>query len=67
MELIVVACLLSAPEECRTHHLRLTLRGGDPALCVRSSPARIARWQSLHRKWRVKSWSCALVGEDERI
>ncbi|MEM0922081.1 MAG: hypothetical protein AAGI13_03495 [Pseudomonadota bacterium] len=67
MELIVIACLLSAPQECREHRLRLTLDGGDAGQCMYSSPPRIARWQEMHRKWKVKSWYCALVGVEERI
>ncbi len=63
MELIVIACLLSAPDECRPHRLRLTLDGMDPAQCLYSSYPRIARWQVMHRKWKVKSWHCALVDE----
>ena len=34
MELIVVACLLSMPGECREHRLRLTLEGLDAAQCM---------------------------------
>lgn len=66
MELIVIACLLSDPQVCKDHRLRLTLTGGDAGQCMYSSPPRIARWQSMHRKWKVKSWHCALVGKDER-
>ncbi|MEM7505203.1 MAG: hypothetical protein AAF415_00545 [Pseudomonadota bacterium] len=67
MELIVIACLLSAPQECQSHHLRLTLTGGDPGQCMYSSLPRVSRWQVMHPKWKVKSWHCALVGLEERI
>lgn len=67
MELILIACLLSEPQSCQEHRLRLTLTGGDAGQCMYSSPTRIARWQVIHRKWKVKSWHCALVGQEERI
>ncbi|MEM6933776.1 MAG: hypothetical protein AAF526_09340 [Pseudomonadota bacterium] len=66
MELIVVACLLAEPGTCKDHRLRLTLTGGDAGQCMYSSPPRIARWQAMNRKWKVKSWHCALVGQEER-
>lgn len=63
MELIVVACLVGAPDDCTEHRLRLTLNGMDAGQCMYSSVPRIARWQVMHRKWKVKSWHCALVDE----
>lgn len=67
MELILIACLMSAPDHCETHRLRLTIDGVSPVRCMYASPPRVARWQALHRKWRVKSWSCAVAGAYERI
>ena len=65
MELIVVACLLSIPDECREHRLRLTLEGLDAAQCMYSSIPRIARWQGMHRKWKVRSGYCALLSDEK--
>ncbi|MEM1383491.1 MAG: hypothetical protein AAF713_14510 [Pseudomonadota bacterium] len=67
MELIVIACLLSAPNDCREHRLLLTLDGMDAGQCLYSSLPRIARWQVMHRKWKVKSWHCALVTKERLI
>ncbi len=67
MELILVACLLAAPDQCREHHVRLTIQGGDPGQCMYASPPQIAHWQQLHVKWKVRSWRCAMVGDDELI
>ena len=67
MELIVVACLIANPGECREHRLRLTLEGGDPAQCMYASPPKIARWQAMHRDWDVKRWYCAMLSDDELI
>ncbi|MEM6974416.1 MAG: hypothetical protein AAF577_16625 [Pseudomonadota bacterium] len=67
MELIIVACLLGAPQDCREHRLRLTIEGGDAAQCIYSSPPRVARWQVMNRKWKVDRWYCALISDDELI
>ncbi|MEL7173620.1 MAG: hypothetical protein AAFU72_08210 [Pseudomonadota bacterium] len=67
MELIVIACLLSAPETCKEHRLRLTLEGGDAGQCMYSSPPRVARWQVMNRNWKVERWYCAMVSDDEII
>lgn len=64
VELIVVACLLSAPGTCAEHRLHLDLEGMEPAQCLYSSPPRIAQWQELHRKWKVRSWKCAVIPTD---
>ena len=65
LELIVLACLAAAPDECREHRLRLTYRGGDPGQCMYKSPTRIAQWQMLNPAWEVKSWRCGVVDDDE--
>jgi hypothetical protein len=67
IEIVIVACLAAAPEECREHRLRLTISGGDAAQCLYSSPPRIARWQIMHPAWKLKSWRCAVVSEDEAV
>ncbi|MEL6264473.1 MAG: hypothetical protein AAFR52_02325 [Pseudomonadota bacterium] len=67
MELIIVACLLGEPANCREHRLRLTIEGGDAAQCMFASPPRVARWASLHRDWKIDRWYCALLSDDELI
>jgi len=65
VELIVVACMLGAPNDCAEHRLRLTVGGMDPGQCMYKSVTRVAQWQLLHPKLKVKSWKCALI-LDER-
>jgi hypothetical protein len=67
LEMIVYACLVASPMECRDHRVRLTIQGGDPQLCVYYSVREIALWQQLHPAWRVKTWKCAFSTEDEVI
>lgn len=67
LELIVTACLLATPGQCKDHRVRLTVQGGDPQLCVYASVREIAHWQQLNVKWKVKSWRCAMTSEDEVI
>lgn len=65
LELIVVACLVASPDDCTNHRLRLTVGGMDAGQCMYKSVTRVAQWQQMHRKWKVKSWKCALI-VDER-
>ena len=67
IELIIVACLATAPDDCREHRLRLTIQGGDPAGCMYSSPPRVARWLVMHPKWQLRSWRCAIASPDEQV
>ena len=53
------------PGECREHPLRLTLEELDAAQCMYSSIPRIARWQGMHRKWKVQSWYCVLLSDEK--
>ncbi len=61
MDLIVIACLLAAPAECKEHRLRISFQGGDPGQCMYGSPPRVAEWATLNPAWRVKSWRCGVV------
>jgi hypothetical protein len=65
MELIVVACLLNAPERCEEHRMRLDMFGLDAAQCVYSSPIRVARWSVEHPGWKVTGWRCVKPSDDE--
>jgi hypothetical protein len=67
VELIVVACLIAAPQECREHRVRLAMQDGEAAHCVRASPPRLAQWSETHPAWRVKSWRCATAADGETI
>lgn len=67
LELIVYACLLAAPAECKDHRVRLTVQGGDASLCVYASVREVAHWQQLNPKWRLKQWRCAMTSPDEVI
>ncbi len=67
LEMIVTACLLAAPAECKDHRVRITMQGGDPQLCVYYSVREIALWQQMNRKWEVKSWRCGFTSPDEVI
>jgi len=65
LEIIIVACLASAPDDCREHRMRLGLQGGDAAQCAYGSPPRVSSWALAHPGWTIKSWRCAVLSEDE--
>lgn len=55
--LLLVACLITAPGECRE------VRLGEPAdpaplACIFGAQQRIAAWCAEHPAFEVKSWRC---------
>lgn len=67
LQLIVTACLLSAPGECQDHYLTLPVRGMHPGQCMYSSVPKVSAWQVLHRNWIVQSWRCQILLDDEQV
>lgn len=67
LQLIVTACLLSAPGECQDHYLTLETRGMNPSQCLYSSVPKISHWQVLHPNWVVSKWRCALIDLEKQV
>ena len=67
IELVVTACLLTAPTECRDHRLMIAPEGMTQSQCYSMSIPQLAQWKSTHERWRIKSWRCEPVNQAPRI
>ncbi|MFQ1701380.1 hypothetical protein ACJ5NV_12385 [Loktanella agnita] len=59
IELLFVACLASAPEECRETSLVFT--DVTPAACLMGAQPELAKWTNTHPNYQIRSWKCQQV------
>lgn len=62
MELLILACLIAAPDQCRQERLPVVSEEVPPLSCMFIAPAIAAKWQEEHPKWRVHRFGCVPVG-----
>ena len=59
VELVLLACLLKAPERCETFHLPVARETSLPQ-CVWQSQLRAAQWSADHPDWVVRKFGCEM-------
>ncbi len=59
IELIFIACLSTAPGQCRERSLLYA--DISARVCVMRAQPELARWAEAHPRWRVARWRCAPV------
>ena len=59
VELLFVACLATAPEDCRERSLLFS--DISPMTCMMGAQPELAKWANEHPKYAVKSWRCRMV------
>jgi len=59
MELILLVCLLTSPNNCKTVHLPITIENGQPMMCMMQSQAIMTKWVNENPKYMVKSFKCS--------
>lgn len=64
IELLFVACLATAPEQCEQRSLLFT--GISPNQCMMGAQPELAKWISTHPNEKIKSWQCRMVSFAER-
>lgn len=63
IEMVVVVCLATAPEQCKDVHLTFSEPYLTPMRCVMTGQPEIARWiNSQTQNWTVKKWHCGPAG-----
>jgi len=65
IELLFVACLVGAPDECENKTLQFA-ENITPMACLMGAQPQLAQWTSQHPKWRIMSWKCQTVNLAER-
>lgn len=64
IELVFVACLAAAPQECSERALLFT--DITPMMCLRHAQPNLARWSNAHPGHDIKSFMCRRVSFVER-
>ncbi|WP_226628734.1 hypothetical protein [Alloyangia pacifica] len=63
IELLFVACLSSAPDQCQQRSLLYT--DVTHMACMMGAQPELARWVEEHPNYTVSNWKCREVGEGE--
>ncbi len=64
IELLFVACLASAPDQCENKALQFS--DITPRACMMGAQPQLAQWSNQHPKWIIKGWKCEAVNFAER-
>lgn len=64
IELLFVACLSTAPDQCRERSLVFT--DVTPMACLMGAQPELAKWVNTHPNQQIKSWRCRTVTFAER-
>ena len=64
IELLFIACIAGAPDQCREHSLLFT--DISPMQCLMGAQPELAKWANTHPDARIQSWRCRTVSFAER-
>ncbi len=64
IELLFVACLSTAPDQCQERSLVFT--GITPVQCLMGAQPELAKWATSHPNQDIKSWRCRTVSFAEQ-
>ncbi|SDG86055.1 hypothetical protein [Alloyangia pacifica] len=63
IELLFMACLSAAPDECQQRSLLYT--DVTPMACMMGAQPELARWVEEHPAYTISNWKCRPVRSDE--
>jgi hypothetical protein len=64
LALVLSACLVSDPAQCRDHKVPLD-NAVDPTRCVMFAPPFVAKWADEHPGWEIKKFECRPTTEND--
>lgn len=64
IELLFVACLAGAPDDCEERSLLFT--DVSPMQCLMGAQPELAKWVETHPNQQIRSWRCQVVSFAER-
>jgi hypothetical protein len=64
IEILIVACLQRAPDECRDFSIISAEQGGSILSCMMQSQIELVKWKEMHPQWDIARWSCTSRRED---
>ncbi len=59
IELVVAACLINQPSDCRDVHLTFDAEHVSLHQCMMYGQVELAKWASEHPGYVIKRWRCA--------
>ena len=62
IELLIVACLIDDPAQCKDIVLTYASESVTPLQCAMGAQPEIAKWITEHPRWQVARWSCRPAG-----
>ncbi|MFM7085316.1 MAG: hypothetical protein ACKOW3_10010 [Hyphomicrobium sp.] len=63
IELVILACLLDEPDQCKDVSLTFSVENLTPMQCVMQAQPEIAKWVEGHPRWVAKRWTCHAAGQ----
>ncbi|WP_417718732.1 hypothetical protein [Salipiger sp.] len=64
IELLFVACLSTAPDQCQERSLLFT--DITPMTCMMGAQPELAKWTTTHPAFTVRGWKCRAVKPGEK-
>jgi hypothetical protein len=64
IELIFIACLSTAPQQCEER--TLTFADVSPMACAMGAQGVLAQWVARRPGWRIARWTCGHAGRRSR-
>jgi hypothetical protein len=62
--LIISACLMNTPNECKEFEVPMPDEMNNPAACVVQSVPVVAKWVQENPKWQFKRWKCKPIKQN---
>lgn len=62
IELVLLACLVDKPDNCRDVGLMYSSENLTPMQCMMQAPPYMAKWVGEHPGWKVMKWTCRRAG-----
>jgi hypothetical protein len=64
VDLVVLACALSNPAECREYHVQFESASSLQACMMQAQPY-LARWAGEHSNLKIMRWHCAWPNQED--
>ncbi|WP_020178586.1 hypothetical protein [Methylopila sp. M107] len=62
MDLVLLVCLISSPQDCREERVAVSYQTTDSRACMMAAVPIIAEWSGGHPEYQVNRWKCGDSG-----
>jgi hypothetical protein len=67
LELVIAACLIDAPSQCRDVYLNFEADNATPMQCAFYGQIEMAKWLGEHPRYRITKWRCGPAGQTAKL